>query len=294
MDSSKTKLIISLTSYPLRINLISKTVDSLLKQTLKADMLILWLAEEQFPNKLKDLPTEVLDLTQKGLTIKWCNDIKSYKKLIPALKSYPDDIIVCADDDILYEKDWLKKLYEGYIKHPDMISAHSVHRIMLDDKQSVLPYNQWSLRIQNAEPSFNNFATGVGGVLYPPNCFYKDILREDLFMKLCPTADDIWFWAMSVLNGRKINIIKNGYAFPENVQSSQEEALSTINVKEKRNDEQLNKLLNHYPDLIEKLDKSQFKNPNIPTFLERIFSIKKRGKHIVLRFLGLKLSVRIK
>ena len=56
------KLIVSLTSFPERIPDIFFNLYSLLNQTTQADMLILWLAEEQFPNKEKDLPKNILNL----------------------------------------------------------------------------------------------------------------------------------------------------------------------------------------------------------------------------------------
>lgn len=60
------KIIVSLTSFPARINIVVKTIKTLLTQTLKPDAVILWLAPEQFPNGEKDLPQELLDLKQYG------------------------------------------------------------------------------------------------------------------------------------------------------------------------------------------------------------------------------------
>ena len=34
-------------------------------------------------------------------------------------------------------------------------------------------------------------------------------LREEKFMTLAPTSDDIWFWLMGVLNGYKLNVVRN-------------------------------------------------------------------------------------
>ena len=45
------------------------------------------------------------------------------------------------------------------------------------------------------------FPTGVGGVLYFPGCFDERILDEELFMSICPKADDIWLKAMSLKKG---------------------------------------------------------------------------------------------
>ena len=112
------QIIISLTSFPQRINTVIKTIKTLLNQTMKPDMVILWLAPEQFPNKENDLPKELLDLRDFGLTIDWYKDIRSYKKIIPTLKKYPDSIIITTDDDIYYAPDTVETLYKSYLEHP--------------------------------------------------------------------------------------------------------------------------------------------------------------------------------
>ena len=79
-------LIVSLTSYPLRMKTIHFTLHTLLNQSIKPDKIILWLAKEQFPRREKDVPRRIRRLRKYGLSIEWCNDIRSYKKLIPTLK----------------------------------------------------------------------------------------------------------------------------------------------------------------------------------------------------------------
>ena len=283
------ELIVSLTSYPARINTVNQTIESLLNQSLKADKVILWLAEEQFPNKEKDLPRQLLDLVPQGLTIDWCEDIKSYKKLIPALKKYPDAIIVTADDDLLYDNKWLEQLYNAYLKNPHYIHCHRAHYLTFENKQ-ILPYKRWKQNISKVKPNTNNFLTGVGGVLYPPNCFYKDILRKDLFMKLAPQADDIWFWAMCVLNNKKINVVTGGQKL-KYVEGTQETALCLSNVDEGKNDIQLNNIINYYPNLLKKLDKDNGFYKNI---FERIFSIKNEGVRKVITIFGIKFKFKSK
>ena len=80
------KIVVSLTSLPQRINIVVKTIKTLLTQTKKPDVVVLWLAPEQFPDGEADLPQELLDLKQYGLTIDWYKDIRSYKKIIPTRK----------------------------------------------------------------------------------------------------------------------------------------------------------------------------------------------------------------
>jgi len=87
-------IIISLTSYPSRIKFVHIAINSLLHQSIKPYKIILWLAKSQFLNGNKDLPKNLLDLIEKGLTIEYYDskiDIKSYHKLIPTLKKFPNN-----------------------------------------------------------------------------------------------------------------------------------------------------------------------------------------------------------
>lgn len=278
-------LIISLTSYPARINFVSQAIESLLNQTMKAEKIILWLAQEQFPKRENDLPEQLLDLIPKGLSIEWYKDIKSYKKLIPALLKYPNKVIVTADDDIIYAEDWLESLYLAYLKEPTLIHCHRAHKISFF-RRKLLPYKYWEINIKNVKPTFNNFLTGAGGVLYPVNCFYKFILREDLFMQLAPNADDIWFWAMAVLKGTKINVIGKNHSDLTYIEGSQETALWKTNVSENQNDVQMQKILQYFPQIMTKLEKNEHFYSNI---YEKIFSVKKLGEQRIITLLGIKI-----
>ncbi len=249
------KLIVSLTSYPDRMYDIHFCLYSLLRQKTKPDAVILWLAESQFARKEKDIPQKVLKLCEQGLTIKWCKeDMKSYKKLVPALKEYPNDIIVTADDDLYYQPDWLEKLYEEYLSDSvKTVVAHRCHQILLQ-AGNVLPYSQWSKCIVNTKPSPFNFATSGGGVLYPPHCLHSDIFNQELFMSLAPKADDIWFWAMGVLNGQCCRTVfaPNEITFvnPKREAGMNDDGRLYQTNGKGGNDEQLKQVLDYYPELL--------------------------------------------
>jgi len=250
------QIIVSLTSYPDRIYDIHYCLYSLLNQSFKPDKLILWLSKEEFPNLEKNLPSRILKLKKHGLEIKWTEkNFKNYDKLINPLKEYPDDFIVTADDDLYYPGDWLERLYENY--DGENIIAHRAHLVSFESG-SVKPYDQWEKSIETDEISVLNFPTTGGGVLYPPNVFYKDVLKDELFLKLTPHADDIWFWGMVVLNNRKIKVIKDGfkrliYINPEReLNLNDDGTLFKENVRG-RNDEQLSALLEFYPEIKDKL-----------------------------------------
>ena len=254
------KLVVSLTTFPARINVVHKTISTLLEQTLKPDVVILWLAESQFPNK--ELPKSLTDLEQFGLTIKWCEDIKSFKKLIPTLQEYPDDIIVTVDDDTYYDKKLIETLYNEYLKRPDCIHARQAFVLKLDKKNNELfmqarnyTYNSTYL------PSFWNEPVGCGGVLYPPHCLHENVLNKEQFTKEMPTHDDLWFWGHAIRNNTKINVIKGNYKLKNLViDGSQEDSLwqknminstSTVGMTGRQ---ALNKVCSLFPEIREKLE----------------------------------------
>lgn len=237
-------VIVSLTSYPGRINIAYRTIKTILTQIFKPDRVILWLSDEQF--KGIPLPNNLTELEQYGLEIRWCEDIKSYKKLIPTLKEFPEAIIVTADDDNYYSSDWLDKLYTSYTKNPECISAHKVTKFIRENGEW-----KWQAggRYYYQEPSFLNKLVGVGGVLYPPNCLYKDVCNSELFMELAPTNDDQWFWFMAILSNTKIKVVDNPIIHSKPVEGSLSSGLWQVN---DRGDnlfrDQFRELLLHYPE----------------------------------------------
>ena len=258
-DKRSPKLIVSLTSFPERMYEIHYTIYSLLNQTIKPDEVVLWLAKEQFPGGETDIPQIVLDLQKNGLTIKWCEDLRSYKKLIPALKEFPDDVIVIVDDDVYYPTDWLEKLYKQHLKTPNCIIGHRGHRVMVDDNGHPLSYRKWKRNTTHIKPSYRNFMTGCGGVLYPPHSLYKDVDNIELFRKLAPYGDDIWFWAMTILNNVKIRNFwgrnkKVLLVNPEReMRNTEELTLAKLNIEQDGNNKQMAAVVAHYPQILEKM-----------------------------------------
>lgn len=248
------KIIVSLTSYKPRINDVKYTIYSLLNQNFPPDKLILWLDEDSFPLREENLPRDLLELKNFGLTIDWCENLRPYKKLIPALEKYPDDIIVTADDDLFYQPDWLEVLYNEHLKNPDYVIAHRAYRIRLNAQGNIYPYDNWYKEIVSAQLLYGNFFTSGAGALYKKNFFHNDILKREIFMKLTPFADDIWFWAMTVLNDTKIKIPSAAQRYLIYVDIDTQIGGETLwAVNRSKNDEQIRQVLEYYPVLLEKL-----------------------------------------
>lgn len=253
------QIIISLTSFPARIHEIKYTLHSLFCQTLPITAVVLCLSREEFPMCERDLPEDLLNLCQYGLEILWIEDnIRSYKKLIPAVQSYPDAIVISADDDLYYPSNWAEILYREHLKYPMDLIAHRAHYIEMDDNGNVLPYKNWNSTVKGEVFSkCRLFPTTGGGCLYPPYSLHEDFAKKDLFLRLSPYGDDIWFWAMVILNGRHIRVPKNNYFQITYVNPINElkgiNTLSSVNLGKNYNDYQIANILRYYTKLYELL-----------------------------------------
>jgi glycosyltransferase involved in cell wall biosynthesis len=247
------RLVVSLTSFPARINTTHLAISTLLTQNFKPDVVILWLAQSQFPDKEDGLPEKLLDLQKYGLTIGWCEDLKSYKKLIPALEKFPNDVIITTDDDVYYPPTFIEKLFQSYISDKKNIHCFRGRQASIYNNQEITPYRNWGLASGHVEASFLNIFTGVGGVLYPPRSLHPDALNVNLIQKLAPTNDDIWFWAMAVLNDTKIVILENNALYPDYIENTQDSGLWEMYNRFGEIDGQLANILRHYPSIKPKL-----------------------------------------
>lgn len=191
-------IIVSLTTYSKRIYDVHLTIESIMEQTMKANRIILWL-DYSFENQA--LPKALQLLQKRGLEIEYCKDIRSYKKLIPALKKYPDDVIITIDDDLIYEFDLLEKLIMAYQQTPSYIYCNRHHVMQLNEQGKLLPYLQWQWESNDMEANIMNFPTTGAGTLFPPHSLDEEVFNESVFSEICKYADDVWFKAMAMKKG---------------------------------------------------------------------------------------------
>ncbi|WP_216634165.1 hypothetical protein, partial [Helicobacter sp. CLO-3] len=253
------EIVISFTSYPKRINQVCYTIYSILTQTYKPNRVVLYLSTQEFPNKLDDLPQKLLAFCKHGLEIRFVEqNYRPYNKILFALKDFPESIIITIDDDIFYPPFIIERLVSSYQKIPDAIHCHWASKVLFDENNNILPYMSWGW-ICDATPSILNSVQGFGGALYPPHCLHKSIFDSEKFLKLSPTSDDIWIWAMAVLNNTKTHRILNYCYFYDYVtikRSSQDSALGrTINCTKDGNNIFLKNVLEYFPEIREKLRK---------------------------------------
>lgn len=239
-------IVVSLTSFGRRIHEVALAIESLMQQTMKANRIVLWLSDEL---ENRPLPQTLVLQQNRGLEIKFCRDIRSFTKLIPQLKESPDDVIVTVDDDVLYDYDLLEHLINAYRQQPGMIHCCRVHRMLTDNHGRLLPYNKWEWCCSVAGTDRRYFITGIGGTLYPPHCLDGEVFNEDVFLDLCPEADDVWFTAMAMKKGTPVNKVftrsRGGEDFVK-IPRPLETGLSKENVGYSGNDSQIQAVFSRY------------------------------------------------
>lgn len=242
------EVIVSLTTYGLKITQVYLAIESLLHQTLKPNKIILWLDKNKYIDE-NSIPLALRQQTKRGLEIKLCNDVKSHTKLVPALINFPEAIIITTDDDIIYPFDFVERLVRAYQKDQSKIYYYRGHQITLDDKNKCTPgkYINW-VKKGGKGTSILNVPTGVLGILYPPHSLHPDVTKSEKFLRLCPTADDIWFKVMSLLNGVICEEIPTVHRENQFITLDIDEttSLQSQNVTGKKNDVQIERLWQEY------------------------------------------------
>lgn len=240
-------IVVSLTTFGLRVLDVYQTITSLMHQTLKANKIILWLPKYEFDDTT--IPDTLKKLQKFGLEIKYCEDIKSYKKIIPTLGLKLKADIITVDDDIIYPIDFIEKMILAHKANPNKVCFTRGCRIAFEGN-NLCSYVNWP-KASN-QNSMLNLPTGIGGVLYPYGCFYKDVENISLFMKLCPNADDLWLRIMCILNNVDtfyIDYYKDFSHYFIEIKGSQIISLNASNNSKTgkiTNDTQFRSLVNYY------------------------------------------------
>lgn len=242
-----TEIIVSLTTHGRRLYEVYLAIESIMQGSRKPDRIILWLSSDI---QGESLPLTLMKQIERGLVVKYTEDIGPYTKLIPALTEYPDSVIVTIDDDILYPYDTLELLFSAYQKHPHCICANRIMNIKLDNHGNPTSLFSWKESEDKERISPFNFFEGVGAVLYPPHCFTSEVLDRLVFTEICPTADDVWFNCMALLSKTSVVPANHHYSrFPLLINESvQDSALWRINnsADNTPNDQQLRAVLRRY------------------------------------------------
>lgn len=235
-------VIVSLTSIPSRLNTLHLTIRSLLNQDERPKKIILWLhhsLKKEIPKNLAALENDLFEIMYSDLTC-------SHRKLIHILTLFPNDIIITCDDDMMYRSNWLRLLYEEHKLKPNKIIANQTRYITYNKFGELQSYKSW---VFDESIKFKESAVipiGAEGVLYPPKSLSKKVTDVDLFLKLAPKADDLWFKAMAHLEGTISIQAKNKAKTPIPIIGSQKQSLKKSNIGGDKNKSQWLAITNYF------------------------------------------------
>lgn len=210
-------VVVSLTSHGSRVGNAFYAIESIARGRAKPARLILWLDEADAGS----LPESLERLRRRGLEIGVVTgNFGPHTKYFPYLRSESDLRLplVTVDDDVLYQPDCLENLVgaAAEARAARQVPCHRARRIEFDGDR-LAPYETWRLA-SDTRVTPRNFATGVGGVLYPPELLEALAEAGDGFRELCPRADDVWLHAIALRHGfraRQLNAVaKDGPYVP--------------------------------------------------------------------------------
>lgn len=205
------KIIVSLTSYPERIGIVNKVIESLFRQSILADEIILYLSTREFPYKEKELPIVLVEMIgKKGFRIEWVEaNLKSHKKYYYVLQEKQEDIVITVDDDVVYAETLISDLLRSFQKFPQAVSARRT-RIVLRDSEQLLQYRDWDDYLDEYMnmPRMDLCAIGVGGILYPPHCASDRWFDETKVRRMAENQDDLWIKFNEIIDSYPVVYIK--------------------------------------------------------------------------------------
>lgn len=179
------KVIVTLTSWIKRINNLQPTLDGILNGERVPDKIILNLSIEEFNEAGISLPDylEELKWNNDRFSVNWVKgpNTKTFKKLLPTLEQYPDDIVISIDDDIIYPPNFVKELVDAFEKDP----THPITIHYFYYKGALLPWG--------------------GGTLYKKEFLkgYEEFLDDEIIK----TYEDDWFYGyLMVYNGVELKL----------------------------------------------------------------------------------------
>lgn len=187
------KIFVSFTSWRARINYAAKVVERMRRQTLKPEKIILTLSTDEFPEKEKELPENLVNMVDDIFEIRWVKEnTKTFKKLEPLFYIHPEHLVLIIDDDVPYDKDFIQTMYYS-IKGDEPVTGSSL--------------KTWYHQYKNVVS-----ANGAFCLIKPKHClpYLKDMVDYLLQFTTELDSDPILTYCV-LMNGLKFDVSKVDY-----------------------------------------------------------------------------------
>jgi len=215
--------IVSLTSFPERIDSVWMVIDSIYNQSIKPQKIVLVLTKEEFPFGMQRIPQSLKRYLNIGLEIVFTDyNLKPHNKYYYALSLYKENDVITIDDDLYYWPDTIERLYMIKGENPGCICANRAYQVVFknNDVAFIPPIGNRGITLS---------AQGVGGVLYIPAFRSQELFNKDIIKKYCLNNDDNWLKVQQMLCGIKVAMGRE-YPHPLTLLGTQKKALWYDNV----------------------------------------------------------------
>ncbi len=175
-------------------------LESLKKQTVQPCKVLLNISKGAY---LKDQGIKALPdwLNWDCIEVHWVENTGPYRKLLPTINECAeDDIIITADDDVLYHPEWLSSLVSAGNKYPEHLVCARARVIKKSIFGGWQNYSRWSL-VNIPKSGMDILPTGCAGIMYKKSLLDLEFLNDRKFMKIAATTDDLWFRMASMRRG---------------------------------------------------------------------------------------------
>lgn len=199
------KIVVSLTTIESRIELVKKVITNLFDQTLKPNVIHIFYSNEPLfydsgidnltmSNLIKEL--DLINFYNIEIIASVTKNIGPYRKLIPALKIYKNDIIITIDDDHQFESEFIHKYVDQYVNNKCIVCSGGKffdiqnYNNIVDHTKAFNTYFAVNPIIQ----VMNYIPEGFGGILYHSNMFDSDFIDFDYdsLPELIKKNDDVF------------------------------------------------------------------------------------------------------
>lgn len=216
--AQKIQLVITMTSWPKRIKYVAKTIYSFFKtQTVKPDIFYLWLSEEEFPNKEKDLPEDLILICEAfDVKIQWVKENEYCHKRWYVYPKHYNDTVVCIDDDLIVDA----RVCEFAKKHVADKKVYTIYNVLTNEISVLSGIKLKYTRVKNC----SNKIKLSGCSIYEPHTFPLECISSEnikLRKKYCKKCDESWILPFLVHNN-----IPRSYSYDQNIECRWNEGIA--------------------------------------------------------------------
>ena len=236
---SSENVILSCTTTSERIHIFYYTAQSILRQTLKPNKIFLNISKNPYLDDkgIKKIPSWLHD---SNININVVDNTGSYRKLLPIINYISDDdLVVTADDDVLYHSLWLEKLIHYAKNYPHYIICSRARKIRKNIFGLYQNYNNWNYS-STKNIGYWLLPIGCGGIVYRKRLLDLDILLDPKYKEIAPTNDDLWFRVSSMKLG--VNVVVVPEIDQENIYLKHKKGLDRYNIYQYKKDKIIGKL----------------------------------------------------